>query len=73
MTATRSSAHFFGSPFRNPGKRDGSRIIRRIGVAVLTGSGIAAATTLTAHALGANHCEPRLSTLSANPGRKASS
>lgn len=70
MTATRSSAHFFGSPFRNPGEQDGSRIVRRIGLVVLTSSGVAAATTLTAHALGGNHCEPRLST---NPGRKASS
>jgi hypothetical protein len=46
------------------------RIVRRIGLIVLTSSGIAAATTLTAHALGANHCEPRLST---NAARKVSS
>jgi hypothetical protein len=47
------------------------KIVRRIGIVVLTSSGIAAATTLTAHAgviLG-NHCEARLST---TPGRKAS-
>jgi hypothetical protein len=36
------------------------KIIRRIGLIVLTSSGVVAATTLTAHAgvnLG-NHCEP---------------
>jgi hypothetical protein len=36
------------------------KIVRRIGIVVLTSSGIAAATTLTAHALGTNHCESRL-------------
>jgi hypothetical protein len=43
--------------------------IRRIALIVLTSSGVAAATTLTAQALGGNHCEPRLDT---SPGRKAS-
>jgi hypothetical protein len=32
MTATRSSAHFFGSPLRNPGEQHGSAIVRRIGL-----------------------------------------
>jgi hypothetical protein len=45
------------------------RIVRRIGLIVLTSSGVIAGTTLTAHALGGNHCEPRLST---TPGWKAS-
>ena len=34
--------------------------IRRIALLLATSSGIIAATTLTAHALGHNHCEPRL-------------
>jgi hypothetical protein len=35
--------------------------IRRIALIVATSSGVIAATTLTAHALGGNnHCEPRL-------------
>jgi hypothetical protein len=32
MTATRSSAYLFGSPFRNPGEQHGSAIVRRIGL-----------------------------------------
>jgi hypothetical protein len=37
------------------------KILRRIGLIVLTSSGVIAGTTLTAHALaGHNHCEPRL-------------
>ena len=32
--------------------------IRRIALLLATSSGIIAATTLTAHALGGNHCEP---------------
>jgi hypothetical protein len=35
------------------------KIVRHIGLIVPTSSGVAAAT-LTAHAFGANHCEPRL-------------
>ena len=36
--------------------------IRRIALILATSSGVAAATTLTAHAgIGMNHCEPRLS------------
>ena len=34
--------------------------IRRIALLLATSSGIIAATTLTAHALGGNHCEPPL-------------
>jgi hypothetical protein len=34
--------------------------IRRIALLLATSSGIIAATTLTADALGRNHCEPRL-------------
>ena len=34
--------------------------IRRIAIVLATSSGMIAATTLTAHALGTNHCEPRL-------------
>ena len=34
--------------------------IRRIALLLAASSGIIAATTLTAHALGVNHCEPRL-------------
>jgi hypothetical protein len=41
--------------------------IRRIALIVLTSSGIAAATTVTAQAA-MNHCEPQLW----SPGRKAS-
>ena len=37
------------------------RLVRRIALVVAPSSGIAAATTLTAHTLSAgNHCEPRL-------------
>jgi hypothetical protein len=32
MTATRSSAYLFGSPFRNPGEQHGSGIVRRLGL-----------------------------------------
>jgi hypothetical protein len=32
--------------------------IRRIALVLATSSGIIAATAATAHALGANHCEP---------------
>jgi hypothetical protein len=34
--------------------------IRRIVLLLATSTGIIAASTLTAHALGNNHCEPRL-------------
>jgi hypothetical protein len=46
------------------------KTLMRIGLILATSSGVVAATTLTAHALGANHCEPRLCT---NPEWKASS
>jgi hypothetical protein len=41
--------------------------IRRIVLLLATSTGIIAASTLTAHALGANHCEPRLPADAANP------
>jgi hypothetical protein len=34
--------------------------IRRIALILATSSGVIATSTLTAHALGNNHCEPRL-------------
>jgi len=33
--------------------------LKRLGLVLATSSGIIAATTLTAHAAGLNHCEPR--------------
>ena len=35
-------------------------IIRRVALLLATSTGVMAATSLTAHALGGNHCEPRL-------------
>jgi hypothetical protein len=36
------------------------KTVKRIALILATSSGVIAATTLTAHALGNNHCEPRL-------------